>query len=344
MAGPHGDVSLEAIRTALKGVNRALSPGEALGLLSPDRFPEAIAVLAEVIEAPEVHTPLRSGAAIALGRIDDKDSERVLLRNLDRTPEPVRAEILRSLGQIGSRDALPAVLQARTTAQGPTAQMARFASVLMSCRLHVDVGDWPEVSPADVLAIPPGQRVVVTADPPTPDRARKVFSDLARFPYAGVRLSTENMVELRCRRQTNVLCLNQEVSNSDSAALLSKSRTLLGVVALESPESGEFSVSFVVLVSPVNDGSIRLLASRCSGRLALVGVGRRTKEGFDLALRSVIRPGALPIELEAALNGGRLEVVSAAVGVVRGPARILRAGVPPRLLTRQETESPPDID
>lgn len=344
MAGPHGDVSLEAIRTALRGVNRDLSPGEALGLLSPDRFPEAVAVLAEVIEAPEVHTPLRSGAAIALGRIDDRDSERVLLRNLDRTPEPVRAEILRSLGQIGSLDALPALLQARTTAHGPTAQMARFASVLMSCRLHVDAGDWPEVSPGDVLAIPAEERVVVQADPPSPDRARHVVSDLARFPYAGVRLSTENMVELRCRRQTNVLCLNQEASSSDSAALLSKSRTLLGVVALESPESGEFSVSFVVLVSPADDGSVRLVAFRCSGTLALVGAGRPNKGGFDFALRSVTRPGALPIELEAVLNGGRLDVVSAAVGVVRRPARTPRAGVPLRLVARQETEARPDID
>ncbi len=322
-------MTLESIHVALNRKDPDLSPGEALGLLSPARFPEAVAVLTEVLEDPERHTPLRSGAAIVLGRIESADAERVLLRNVDRVPEPVRAEILRSLGQIGTLDALPAVLEARAKSEGATAETARFASILISCRFHLDIGEWPEVPPTDMLDVPAERQVVVRADPPSPDRARQVLSDLQQYPSGGVRLSPENMVELRCRGETNVLCLNHEVSNENSADLLMRAPTLLAVVALESPETSEFSVSFVVLTNPA-DESVRVAAFRCSGKLALAGVGRRTKEGLDFSLRSVARPGALPIEVRATFTGGRLEVTSATAGVDRLPARIPRAGVPPR--------------
>ena len=109
-----------------------------------------------------------------------------------------------------------------------------------------------------------------------------------------------------------------------AVAGLTQRKAVLALGALQSPETGDYSVSYVFLSRPApTGGAIAIMAHRCSGAPALAGTAAVVAAQIEFELRSVRRPGASAISVKGAMQDGHVHVTEAAeYGIQAGEASI----------------------
>ena len=286
-------VNLDRLLKAMRGGDVEIGRGEAFALLAASPYPQREELLGGVLQDHRESSAIRSGAAIALGRIPTHDSEQILLANLHAEEPMVQAEVLRALGRVGGRDAIAAI----DSLGLPARDVAEFATALIAHRLRLDGHDLTLPAEEHLLKIPGGTSHPMRASTLTPEQTAKVSADLARQP-CGIDYDQEKLVRLECAGRVNVVCPNRDLSTPDAIASLVQHKALAGVVALESPETGDHSISYLLLIAPSKSSDVvNIIAPRCSGRPGLVGTGDIAGDQLEFRLRAVERPGAFPMEL-----------------------------------------------
>ena len=298
---------------------------EAMAILAASSHPEREALLARVLESPGEDRRYRVVAAITLGRIDTKAAEAALLRNL-RADQPAVAEVLKSLGRIGDEDALRAIeslqLDEIEAARGP----AVFAAALISYRLGLAGHDLP-LPDAAQLQTPPDREVELPIEVRRLDaaEARVVLEALRRYPYGNVAFDPGAVTRFYCAGEVNVICTNREFAAPGALATATARKALMAVGALQSPETGDYSPSYLVLTHPgPGPGAIELVVPRCGGAMAMAGTGRIADDRAEFELRSVRRPGARAIFIRATVTRGVVDAAEARSSTTREPPRIAR--------------------
>jgi hypothetical protein len=312
-------VDMNTLLRAMRGGDPDIGREEAFALLAASGFPQRQALLAAVLQDQAESSRTRSAAAIALGRINTRDSQQTLLASLN-APEPgVQAEVLYALGCIGGLDALAAI-DALELYDDRRKEAADFASALIAHRLGLEGHELP-LPPEDRLLNQSREKsraIEVTALPA--EEGAKVIADLARQPY-GVEYDHDRLVRFDCAGRINVWCPNREFTAPGGVARLRERKALAGVVALRSEETGDHSVSYTVMTAPRREsGRLNILAPRCSGRAGLAGTGKVAGDQLEFHLRAVRRPGAFPIEL-AGEFADQLRLRQATIGLDQVPSR-----------------------
>jgi hypothetical protein len=296
-------VSLERLRKAIRGADPAIARGEAFALLAAGPFQKREELLGQSLHDPGEPATSRRAAAIALGRIATAEAEQTLLAGLKGTEPPVQADIMRSLGRIGGRTALKAI--EALDVPPPARPAAGFAMGLIAHRLGLDGHDLAPPSEKQLLEVPEESRKI-DASPLEPERAAKVLADLRLQPY-GIDYDPETLVRLQCGPRVNVVCPSLEVMKPGGIARLTERKALAGVAAYESPETHDYSVSYLLLTAPEgSSGGVHIHALRCSGRGALAGSGNVEGDRLIFRLRSLERPGGFRVELSGLLTEERL--------------------------------------
>jgi hypothetical protein len=311
-------IEIEKLPAIVRGkeTSSSLLRGEAMAELAASALPQKEAVLAEVLEDPREDTLWRIVAAMVLGRIATPHAARILLHNLPRVDTRIETPILKSLGRIAEGAALDAIDERVRHARTPAVAAAgRFAAALISHRLGLAGHDLPVPAETDLLPPPAGESRTVEFAPAPADLAARVLRDMQRYPYGHVDLDPSHPTRIVCGREVQVLCLNR---NAIGPAVAGKA--LLGIVALQSAETGEHSPAYLLLSRPGHGaGTLDVLATRCSGALALAGSARVAGARVELELRSVRRPGARAIVVRGVLDGGRVESAEARSSLAREP-------------------------
>jgi hypothetical protein len=290
-------VNLDRLVKAMHGGDPEIARGEAFALLAASPHPQREELLGGLLRDPQESSAIRSAAAIALGRIPTHDSTQVLLGNLHLSEPRVQAEILRSLGRIGGTDALANIETLHFPAHDHRQDVVEFAAALIAHRLGLEGHELPLPPEERRLSVPVEESRPVLVSMPAPEQAAKVIADLARQPY-GIEYDRTNLVRIECAGRVNVLCPNRELSVPGGIARLAQKKALAGIVAYQSAETGDHSVSYLVMVSPSTpSGLVNIVAPRCSGRPGLAGTGEVKGKRLEFRLRSVERPGAFPLEL-----------------------------------------------
>jgi len=298
-------VGPDRLREALRGNDPEISQAEALDLIAASPFPQREVVLASVLQDPGETTAVRSAVADTLGRIPTRDSELVLLANLRVAQWRVRAAILRALGGIGGREELVAIEDLHLSERDREQGMAAFAGALIAHRLGLPGHELPVPAEEQLPRVPDEQARPIEISLLRAELAGKVLEDVARQPY-GIEYDRARLVRLACNRRVNVVCPNRVLLEAGGLERLRERKALAGVVALESPETGDYSVSYVIMIAPAGSTSrVQIVAPRCSGRPGLAGTGVVTHNRLEFTLRSVERPGTFPILLsgEASVDG-----------------------------------------
>jgi hypothetical protein len=301
----------------MRGGDPEIGRGEAFALLAAYPYPEREERLGSVLRDRRESQSTRSAAAIALGRIASRDSQQVLLANLPTSEPVIQTEILHGLGRIGGPETLAAIETLRLS-EDRGKESAAFAAALIAHRWGLEGHELPLPPEEHLLKIRAEKSEPVRVSPLTSEQAAKVIADLARQPY-GIEYDPERLVRLECAWGRNVVCPNREFTSPGSVVRLAERKALAGVVALESPETGDYSVSYLLLVAP-KGRSARILAPRCSGREALAGTGEVVDDRLEFHLRAVERPGAFPIELDGEFTG-ELRFRRAVISLDRVPSR-----------------------
>jgi hypothetical protein len=315
-------VPLERVVKVVQGRDMSMARSEAFVLLASSSFEGKERLLASVIEDVSEPLSIRSAAAVALGRIESRDAEDALLRLTAGADERVLPDVLRSLGPIASPAALSVLDGLIVTPGGPIDTAARYAAALISHRHRLPGHDLPFPDDAALMPAPAGSSRPIDFRPTPTDRATQVLEDVARHPFAGFTSDPQRMSDIRCGNRPLTLCLNREVVGGGTVEGVTDSKAVLGLVALESPETGQHSVAYVILGAPASTpGMIELFVlRRSSGRLVLAG-SAQDNGTLQFTLRSVSRPGASSVLLRGALEKGELRIEEAIASTLELPGR-----------------------
>jgi hypothetical protein len=314
------DIDITRLRIALRDGDPEIAPGAALFLLAESSISGREKILGDILRNGAESVPMRSAAATALGRIPTAAAESVLLANLDEE-EPTLRSVLVALGAIGRVPALAAIEQLQLPEDDARRAPSVFAVTLIAHRLRLPGHDVAVPPDDQLLSVPDSGVEQILASPVPADEAAKVVNDLRRQPY-GIEYEPDQLIALKCRRGINVLCPNRELVGPAGRRSLIERKALAGTVALKSPETGGYSVSYLLQSSPSGEGTgVHILAPRCSARQGLAGQGTVESDALVFELHAVGRPGATPILLRGRWADDDIHFDRAALSVSQVPAR-----------------------
>jgi hypothetical protein len=305
----------ERLPDVVLGKDEKFSRAEAMAQLAASERPDRVTLLAQVLDKASEPRRYRAVAAIALGRIATSASEEILLRNLPKTADDAFPEVVLSLGRIGSAKALAAIDALKLSPQHPAWARTAYAAALIAHRLGLPGHELPFPAEANLLKPQATRARPVEFTPLEPMTARDVLDAMKRQPY-GIAFDPGKLTRIRCAGETNIFCPNREFQGN-AVARLRERKAVVALGALQSPETGDYSVSYVFLTRPSGVGTIEIMAHRCSGALALAGNGAVVGAQVEFELRSVRRPGALAISVKGATQDGRVQITEAAVSTTR---------------------------
>jgi hypothetical protein len=321
-------IPIDSLTEVVIGRDQRFARGEAMASLANSNLPGSETVLARVLEDPREKWAYRSAAAIALGRIFSPAAERILVRNLREESGPALLAVLRSLGSIGGPRALAAIDGLKLPSRHPAGRATAFAAALITHRYGLAGHDLRFPKPSELLAAPQRPHLrTIDISVLEKRQTRRVTEALKRYPY-GIELSPTVSTRIACAGEVNVVCVNAEFVPGSSLSVLAERKALLAVAALQSPETGDYSVSYLVLTARRRASkTINILVTRCSGNAALAGTGQLADERLEFELHSIRRPGARAIKFRGALSGGVIhadEALSSAAGVSgKTPSRVV---------------------
>jgi hypothetical protein len=312
-------IPVDRLRDVVLGRDPEFARPEAFAALAASELPDREQLLETVLEQPSERPDVRTSAAVALGRVATSESEQALLANLDEQTPRVLAEITRSLGRIGSEAALSPLDKLVGSTERRVAEAARFGATLIAHRLGLPGHELPMPAESQLLRAPtPAASRPIDFKPMSAKERALILDDLRHHPFRDVEYDEGSITGISCAGAELALALNREITASSERVFQSKALT--GVVALRSPETGEYSVWLVVLTAPA-DGAVNAQLMTNSGPLALAGQVRRAGGSGEFTLRSAVRPGALPMLISGVLQAGRVAVTQAVSGTVRERSR-----------------------
>lgn len=289
----------------------------AVALLLHSNSPEREEILASVATNPRETPQECSSAVIALGHIASSKAELLLTQILDKVPDSVLADAIRSLGRIGSPSALISIDQQLASPTPAVADAARFAGTLIAHRLGLPGHDLLIPSGDKLLTVRPEESRSIDVTKVSADEAQQILKSIADEAY-GIDFGDGTLTQLRCGTDVHTVCINRRVVGPQSTRIVFQRKMLLALVALQSREGDGHSVSYIILSSPSpGRDTIDLLAPRCTGRPALAGSGHVSNREIHLSLRSIDRPGARAVALDGTIADGQLAISQAIVAIRR---------------------------
>jgi HEAT repeat protein len=308
------------ILAAVQGFVSTPARTSAFVLLAASDDPEREVLLSRVLENRRERPQVRAAAAIALGHIRTEKAEQLLVQAVSTAPSDILPDVLRSLGRIGSPTALEIIDQHSASSIDLIATTARFAGALIAHRFGLPGHDLPVPSDADLLSKSSRDEHSIQVAQPSAVERRAVLASIALEGY-GIDVAPDSLIQLRCGTDVNVLCLNRRFAARGTAATLLERKALLALAVLQSRETADHSVSYIVLAAPSSAGEvIDLLAPRCTGDPALAGSARLAGDEIRFSLRSVAVPGARALFLDGSIERGRIMFAKATYAKARRSA------------------------
>lgn len=318
------EIPIEKLPDVVLGRDRTFERAEAMALLAASSLARREQLLAQVLENTAEERQYRLVAAITLGRILTPSAEKILVGNL-KDEQPALSEVLKSLGRIGSRESLAAIDSLKLPEGHHAVSAARFAASLITYRLGIAGHDLPLPDEKNLLRAEgtPAQRIELRKmEAPA---AKVVIEALTRFPYGNVEFDLDAVTGVHCAGETNVILINREFSKPGTLVKATQRKALFAIGALQSPETGDFSPSYLLFTHPsATRGTVHMIVTRCSGAYAMAGFGRLEGDGGAYELRSVRRPGARAMLVRGTLADGIVRAAEAISSTTREPPRTVR--------------------
>jgi hypothetical protein len=313
-------VPTDKLPEVVLGRDRAYPRAQAMAELAASDRTDREALLSQVLDNSYEHRRYKAVAAIALGRIPTSAAENALLRNVTRISDETFPEVVLALGRIGGPSALEAIDALNLPPQHPGAGAAAYASALIAHRLGLPSHERPFPGNDEILRPDPKESRPIEVAKAKPDIARKVLQDLQQYPY-GIAFDPDTLTETRCDGEVNVFCPNREFLGP-AVVRLGERKAVLALGALRSEETGNYSVSYVVLSRPSGAATVAIMVHRCSGKLSLAGTGRIVDGRLEFELYSIRQPGARAVLVTGTMENGLLRVSYAIRSTTRERARV----------------------
>ena len=251
----------------------------ALGALTrSDPSPDTARILARVLADGKAQARDRALAAAYLGQLPCLVAEAPLLAALDAAPNPLRAEIIKSLGQIGGAKALKKLSAIKYDDDDPARSQLGLAKLAITLRDGGNKVDAGAIDDALQLRWDTAQSKRLK-----PDALRTVHAAIGGTRF-GAALSQELGFELVCGKQRHAILLDDTLKRGSLVEGLSKRGMIAAQLFTRAANPGYYALRWLLLTSPEKDG-LRMVLVRPNGDAAFEGHAKRDDRGLSFALR-----------------------------------------------------------
>ena len=130
----------------------------------------------------------------------------ILIRNISIIDEQVRASVMKSLGRIGDKKSLDAILNVERHTTGFAAVQAGFAATLISYRLNLEGKDLPDPLSLNYLTVPNDfDQIVISLAKDS--EIRKVLKSISKDPF-GIQLAEKPAYEVSFGPSKGIILFN----------------------------------------------------------------------------------------------------------------------------------------
>ena len=285
----------------------------AIGLLVAARAPGTDLLLARILRDGQEDRGIRAAAASELGRLGPgPDAVGMLLGSLLEIEDPgIRIQIAGALARVGTPDAMEPLGRVAERSEGALKLQAEFARSVIACRHDVRGYDFPPVSPREALALDSERAQAFGFERAPLAEALVALAHLGSDTY-GLLPEPELSHVILCGPARMLVALNPEALGGDAKSGPATRPFVLGLIADRSQEDGSYSMRWLMLSWPDGKSSqVNLAVHRPSGDRILSGALKTGAKGGTFELRSVRRPGGVPILLRGRLAGRDVAVSEA---------------------------------
>jgi hypothetical protein len=294
----------------------ALGPGDIAALIERALDP-ADPGRASVLQLLAVVDP--PGALLAAGRIAGEGAGSALLATALRAAGAARDDAIPllstfavapdetvalvawgTLAQIARSTELPALTELAGQTSGVVAEEASFALTVIANRSGATGFEPP--APAELLDVDVTLPVSNISSGPVSDDD---FALLARMPKRErylVGLQQDHVSAIDCGGAHLLLATDADFVG-DVVDVLMPSPALAAVVALRDRVGASYSVRYLVFTAPDGAGGLQVSVHQTTGTQVYFGVAEVSGSEAALTLRTAPYPGAVPVQLTAAVTG-----------------------------------------
>lgn len=274
-----------------------ISRKRALGALArSDKSEETGALLARVLADRKRPARERAAAAAYLGLLGPALAEKPLLaalRAAQGEDEPLlRVEVIKALGEAGSKEALAALREIPPSDDDPAKRQLVLARIAVAIREQADGAD------VETLERDLQLRWITTEAKPLDAKAVRETQNAIGGSTFGVALNPEVGFAFDCGATQNVLFLNEDLKSGGFAQGLSRRPMIAGLVVSKAEDLQYFTLRWLLLTSPAKQG-VRMILVRPTGEPAFEGLA---VTGDAKALRFTLRDTAGE-RVSAAIDG-----------------------------------------
>jgi hypothetical protein len=295
----------ERLRRLALGIEPSELRAQAILELGRSDAPARGRDLAAVLSDAATPLRLRHLAAAQLGRVDSEVARLALTQALATPDRRLAGAIARSLGRIGDRAALRALVKASASLSGAALTQAHFAIRLVAHRLDLALPELPEESP-EASPAPPVGLGPFELGPAGGVEIQMALRALAHEPF-GIELDERSAHSIRCDGAQCVLLWNRSLDLATDPRRLLTRKALAGIVARRAQGADAYAASLVLLTSPDAEGrAVSVAVHQTNGTVTLIGRARPRGEGLAFELGSVQRRGAFAARIEGTLVGSAI--------------------------------------
>jgi hypothetical protein len=301
--------TIRQIRNNVLGIDESISRAQAMMLLIASDFPNKHRDLQKVLENENELDSMRYLAAINLGKINTPVALEILISNSQISHVRVLEGIVIALGRIGGKSALDVVSRVRNHYQtGFIASYANFAASLISYRLGLDGNELPFPTEDKFLEVSPNASRQFPISRARENEAEFCLRCVAYKPF-GIEFSEEHMYKIHMKRTPWMILFNSDfVGHPDSVQRMRSRKAIWGAIAKTNVESKLYHIAYLLLTSPSKESNIvNILIHRTNGDLIFGGKMQLKCNRSKFIIRTLDRPGALPVHIEGEYADDRLE-------------------------------------
>ena len=319
----------DQVRSVAIGNETSFSRTAAIHLLQQSDYSEKYLDFERLLLNEQESASIRYLAATALGRINTEPALELLISATQTIRVgDVLAAVVRSLGRIGNKKALAAICRVKEQLTGFAAPQAQFAAALISHRLGLPGNDLPASDRNEYLELPGGTENLFQVRQANATEVDGCLQSLAEQPF-GINLA-ETGYQIRCGRHDWMLLFNRDFTGQDAVTKLQAQKALPGIIATRNQETGMYSVAFLLLTSPLaQPNRFDVLIYSSNGGPIFGGSAQTVGGKAEVSIRSVSRPGALPVDVRGIFEAGRVDFERTLSGFAvqkrRQPTRNVRA-------------------
>ncbi len=264
-------------------------------LAQADPSTDSALVLEQILSNTKTGIQLRVSAAAALGLCATSEAEQALLKNISTGNRFLRAEIIKSLGKIGSVDAMSELIKLGHADDSNERRLAIFALNTIAFRENLDAGlslsgfDWSSQAMVPIL----GDDLATVIG-----NIRGATYQLLPSPEIGFTASCGGSA--LCLVLSNVLKRGVWLDTFLSRPLLA------GLLLGKANDASFYTVRCLFMTRPDETG-FSVVGVRVNGDVVYSGHAEKNSAGFRLQLREV-GPQQVPTRIEGTLTNDSIEL------------------------------------